>query len=176
MPTLLTESRPALTDLSEQERMFQEAVRDFAAAEIAPRVQEMDREATMSRELVGRLFELGLMGIEISEMHGGTGADFFTSVLVVEELSKVDPSVGVFVDVQNTLVINALLRWATDTQMSHYLPRLASDTAAARTGRAAQGSSARCASGVSPRPARPTRLYPAAGTSRCPLLIPRAAR
>jgi alkylation response protein AidB-like acyl-CoA dehydrogenase len=131
MSTLLTDARPALTDLSEQERMFQETVREFAVAEIAPRVKDMDREASMDRDLVARLFELGLMGIEIPDALGGTGVDFFTSALVVEELSKVDPSVGVLVDVQNTLVINALLRWATDDQRGRYLPRLASDTVGA---------------------------------------------
>jgi len=129
--TLLSHSRPALTTLSEQERMFQEAVRDFAASEVAPKVIEMDRTQEIDPSLVGRLFEMGLMGVEIPEGHGGAGADFFTSVLVVEELSRVDPSVGVLVDVQNTLVINALLRWATEEQRAKWLPRLAADTVGA---------------------------------------------
>ncbi len=125
------DARPALTSLTEQELMFQEAVRDFATSEIAPKVSEMDEAQRMDEGLVEQLFELGLMGIEIPEEHGGTGADFFTSVLVVEELSKVDPSVGVLVDVQNTLVINAVLRWANDDQKARYFPRLASDTVGA---------------------------------------------
>jgi alkylation response protein AidB-like acyl-CoA dehydrogenase len=127
MSTLLTASRPALSDLTEQERMFQEAARDFANAEIAPKVMEMDEAAQMDPELLPQLFEMGLMGIEIPEEFGGTGADFFTSILIVEELSRVDPSVAVLVDVQNTLVINALLRWANDEQRARYLPMLASD-------------------------------------------------
>lgn len=131
MSTLLTAARPALSDLTEQERMFQEAVRDFAEAEIAPKVLEMDRSAQMDLSLLPQLFEMGLMGIEIPERYGGTGADFFTSILVVEELSRVDPAVSVLVDVQNTLVINALLRWADDDQKSRYLPQLASDVVGA---------------------------------------------
>src|SRR5688572_12125897 len=111
MQTLTTDGPVPLTVLTEQERLFQDAVREFATTELAPKVMEMDRSQTMDAALVGRLFELGLMGVEIPESLGGTGADFFTSVLVVEELSRVDPSVGVLVDVQNTLVINALLRW-----------------------------------------------------------------
>ena len=131
MSTLLASSQPALTSLSEQEQMFQEAVRDFATAEIAPLAMEMDQAQQMNPGLITQLFELGLMGIEIPEALGGTGADFFTSVLVVEELSKVDPSIGVLVDVQNTLVINAFTRWATDAQCAKYLPMLASDTVGA---------------------------------------------
>jgi len=131
MSTILSEARPALTMLSEQEQMFQEAVRDFATAEIAPRVMAMDEAQKMDPAIIGQLFELGLMGIEIPETHGGTGADFFTSVLVVEELSKVDPAVGVLVDVQNTLVINAVLRWGSEELKARYFPRLASDTVGA---------------------------------------------
>jgi alkylation response protein AidB-like acyl-CoA dehydrogenase len=131
MSTLLTSARPALTDLTEQERMFQEAVRDFAAAEVAPKVMDMDREARVEPGLIDGLFEMGLMGVEIPEQYGGTGADFFTSILVVEELSRVDPAVSVLVDVQNTLVINAIIRWATDDQKARILPRLASDTVGA---------------------------------------------
>ncbi len=131
MTMLTAEARPALTTLSEEERMFREAVRDFAKAEIEPRVHEMDTNQKIPPELIAQLFELGLMGIEIPEALGGTGADFFTSVLIVEELSRVDPSVGVFVDVQNTLVINAFDRWGTDEQRSRYFPRLASDTVGA---------------------------------------------
>ena len=131
MSTLLASSRPALTDLTEQERMFQEAVRDFAAAEIAPKVSEMDEAGRLDPALVPALFEMGLMGVEIPEQLGGTGADFFTSILVVEELSRVDPAVSVLVDVQNTLVINAILRWADEEQKSRFLSALASDTVGA---------------------------------------------
>lgn len=111
--------------------MFQEAVRDFATAEIAPNVARMDETAQMDPKLITQLFEMGLMGIEIPESFGGTGADFFTSVLVVEELSRVDPSVAVLVDVQNTLFINAILRWATEEQKERLFPRVASDTVGA---------------------------------------------
>ena len=131
MSTLLTASRPALSDLTEQERMFQEAARDFATAEIAPKIMQMDEAAQIDTALLPQLFEMGLMGIEIPEEFGGTGADFFTSILIVEELSRVDPSVAVLVDVQNTLFINALLRWGSDEQRARYLPRLASDTVGA---------------------------------------------
>ena len=127
MNTLPTDTRPALSILTEQERMFQEAVRDFADAEIAPRVMKMDEAAQMDASLLPQLFEMGIMGIEIPEEFGGTGADFFTSVLIVEALSRVDPSVATLVDVQNTLVINALLRWGSDELKAHYLPQLASD-------------------------------------------------
>ncbi|MCH7562234.1 MAG: acyl-CoA dehydrogenase [Gemmatimonadetes bacterium] len=107
--------------------MFQEAVRDFATSEIAPVVNAMDEEQAMRPELISQLFELGLMGIDVPEEYGGTGADFFTAILVVEELSKVDPSVAVLVDVQNTLVNNALTRWGNDEQKQRYFPRLTSD-------------------------------------------------
>ena len=126
--SILTAAPSALTSLSEQELLFQETVREFANSEVAPKVMDMDRAQTMDPAIIRRLFELGLMGIEVPDTLGGTGADFFTSVLVVEELSRIDPSVGVLVDVQNTLVINALLRWGTDAQRARELPRLATDT------------------------------------------------
>jgi alkylation response protein AidB-like acyl-CoA dehydrogenase len=129
--SIFIDARPALTSLSEQERMFQEAVRDFATTELAPKVMAMDRAQAMDAGLIRRLFELGLMGVEVPEEQGGAGADFFTSVLVVEELSRIDPAVGVLVDVQNTLVINALLRWGTDEQKARWLSRLAADTVGA---------------------------------------------
>lgn len=124
-------SPPALTTLTEDERMFQEAVREFAEAEVAPRVSEMDAKAQMDPDLIKQLFEMGLMGIEIPEAHGGAGSSFFTAALIVEELSRVDPSVGVLVDVQNTLVINAFLRWGSEEQIGEYLPRLASEVVGA---------------------------------------------
>jgi alkylation response protein AidB-like acyl-CoA dehydrogenase len=128
MPSVLLETRPALTTLSPEERLFQETIRTFAVSEIAPRVMEMDRAQAVDARIIQQLFELGLMSIEIPEALGGSGGVFFTSVLAVEEISKVDPSVAVLVDVQNTLVINAFNRWASDGQKGHYLPRLASST------------------------------------------------
>ena len=121
----------ALTTLSEDEVMFREAVRDFAESEISPRITAMDRAQALDPVLVPLLFELGLMGIEIPEKFGGTDSTFFTSILVVEELSRVDPSVGVLVDVQNTLVVNAVLRWGSDYVRETFLPRLATDTVGA---------------------------------------------
>ena len=118
---------PALTSLPEDEQLFAESVYQFADREIRPRVREMDDAAKIPAELVGRLFALGVMGIEIPEALGGSGGRFFHSVLAVEALSRVDPSIGVLVDVQNTLVINALLKWGTDDQRRRYLPRLAAD-------------------------------------------------
>lgn len=125
--TLPGESRPAVTTLSEEEEMFREAVRTFAESEMAPLVNKMDEAQEIEPSLIPKLFELGIMGVEIPEDFGGTGASFFTSVLVVEELSRVDPSVGVFVDVQNTLVINALKRWGSDDIKARYFPLLATE-------------------------------------------------
>ena len=127
-----TQTAPsALTTLTEDETLFREAVRDFAESVIAPRVHQMDGDQQMAPDLISQLFEMGLMGIEIPEALGGTGSDFFTASLVVEELSRVDPSVAVLVDVQNTLVINAFLRWGSEEQKSRYLPRLASEAVGA---------------------------------------------
>jgi len=125
------EPAPALTVLSDEEEMFREAVRGFAESEIAPRIKEMDRNQAYDPALLPQLFEMGLMGIEIPEEMGGAGSSFFTSILVVEELSRVDPAVGTLVDVQNTLCINALLRWGSDAQRERFLPRLAADTVGA---------------------------------------------
>lgn len=128
MPTsLVTEARPAITSLSEEEGMFREAVRDFAQSEVAPLVSQMDAAQEIDAGLLPMLFELGLMGIEIPERFGGADSTFFTSVLVVEELSRIDPSIGTLVDVQNTLVINALKRWGTEELQAHYFPQLATD-------------------------------------------------
>jgi alkylation response protein AidB-like acyl-CoA dehydrogenase len=120
-----------LTIFSEDEALLRDSVREFADARVRPLVREMDEHAKIPRELIDRLFELGVMGIEIPEIYGGSGGTFFHAVLAVEELSRVDPSVGVLVDVQNTLVINALLRWGSDDIKRRYLPRLASDTVGA---------------------------------------------
>lgn len=120
-----TDASPALTVLSDDEQLFADSVYEFADQEIRPHVRDMDEHAKVPRELVDKLFDLGLMGIEIPEAHGGAGATFFHAVLAVEALSRVDPSIGVLVDVQNTLVINALLRWGSDELRARYLPRLA---------------------------------------------------
>jgi alkylation response protein AidB-like acyl-CoA dehydrogenase len=125
------ETTGPLTVLAEDERIFKESVREFAEANVRPLVREMDEQAKIPRGLVDQLFDLGVMGIEIPETLGGSGGRFFHSVLAVEELSRVDPSIGVFVDVQNTLVINALLRWGNDEVKKRYLPRLASKAVAA---------------------------------------------
>ena len=114
-----------LTLLSEDEQILRQSVRDFAAAEIRPLVRDMDEHAKMAPALIEKLFGLGIMGVEIPDAYGGAGGTFFHSVLVVEELSRVDPSVGVLVDVQNTLVINAILRWGNADLKSRLLPRLA---------------------------------------------------
>ena len=126
-----TGSLPALTQLSHDETLFRDSVYEFADREIRPLVREMDEHAKIPPRLVAGLFDLGVMAIEIPEAHGGAGATFFHSVLAVEALSRVDPSIGVLVDVQNTLVINALVRWATDAQKAAYLPKLASGTVGA---------------------------------------------
>ena len=120
-----------LTVLAEDELIFRDSVRQFAEAQVRPLVREMDEHAKIPRSLVDRLFDLGVMGIEIPESHGGSGGRFFHSVLAVEELSRVDPSVGVLVDVQNTLVINAVLRWGSEDIRKRYLPRLASEAVGA---------------------------------------------
>jgi short/branched chain acyl-CoA dehydrogenase len=118
----------ALSTLSEEEQLFQTTVRRFAREQIAPYVREMDEAGVFRKDIIRQFFELGLMGIEIPEQYGGQGGSFFQCVLAVEELSAVDPSAGVIVDVQNTIVNNALIRWATEEQKQRYLPRLAEDT------------------------------------------------
>ena len=118
----------ALTQLSEDERMFRDTIRQFAGEQIGPLVRGMDEAQHMDASLIKKLFALGLMGIEVPEEYGGAGGTFFEAILAVEEISAVDPSVGVLVDVQNTLCINALVRWATEEQKRRYLTRLAADT------------------------------------------------
>ena len=122
---------PPLTILAEEEAMFRDAVRDFAAAEVRPRVAAMERAAAIDPTLIPKLFELGLMGIEIPEPFGGAGGGLFMTTIAVEELSAVDASAAIFVDVQNTLVIEPLVHWATEDQKQRYLPRLARDTVGA---------------------------------------------
>ena len=121
----------ALTALAEDERLFRDSVYQFADREIRPLVREMDEHAKIPRALIDKLFDLGVMGIEAPERYGGAGARFFHAVLAVEALSRVDPSIGVLVDVQNTLVINALLRWGNDDVQRRYLPKLTSGTVGA---------------------------------------------
>jgi len=116
-----------LTDLNEEEKLFQESVADFAQEQIRPYVREMDEQAVFRSDILQQFFELGLMGIEIPEEYGGAGTSFFMSILAVEELSRVDPSAAVICDVQNTLVNNALMRWGTPEQKEKYLPRLATE-------------------------------------------------
>jgi alkylation response protein AidB-like acyl-CoA dehydrogenase len=116
-----------LTILAEDELIFRDSIREFADAQVRPLVREMDDHAKIPRALIDKLFDLGVMGIEVPDAYGGAGGRFFHSVLAVEELSRVDPSIGVLVDVQNTLVINALLRWGNDDVKRRYLPRLSAD-------------------------------------------------
>src|SRR5213078_4259243 len=124
-----TDSLPSpLTRLSQDETLFHDSVYEFADREIRPLVREMDEHAKIQPDLIASLFDLGVMAIEIPEAHGGAGATFFHSVLAVEALSRVDPSIGVLVDVQNTLVINALLRWGSDDVKRRYLPKMAANT------------------------------------------------
>jgi alkylation response protein AidB-like acyl-CoA dehydrogenase len=116
-----------LTSLSEEEQMFRASVREFAEGEIRKRVEQMDEQGHLDPDLVKQCFELGLMGIETPEEFGGAGGSFFQAILAVEELSRVDASVGVLIDVQNTLVNNALVRWGNAEQKKKYLPQLASE-------------------------------------------------
>ena len=120
-----------LTGLHEDEALFRDSVYEFADREIRPHVREMDEQAHIPRQLIDKLFDLGVMAIEIPEAHGGAGASFFHAVLAVEALSRVDPSIGVLVDVQNTLVANALMRWGSEAIKQRYLPSLATRTVGA---------------------------------------------
>ena len=111
--------------------MFRDAVREFAQSEVAPRVARMEAAGEIDSELISMFFDLGFMGIEVPEHYGGIGANLFTAAIVVEELSRVDPSVGVLVDVQNTLVNNALMKWGSQEQLGRFLPRLSAGTVGA---------------------------------------------
>ncbi len=129
MAIQLAEKRPAaLTQLGEDESMFRDSVRKFAGERISPLVRQMDETQQMDARLIRDMFGLGLMGIEVPEQFGGPGGTFFEAILAIEELAAVDPSVSVMVDVQNTLCVNALIRWATEAQQRVWLPRLATDT------------------------------------------------
>jgi len=116
-----------LTILSDDERMFRESVLGFAKEKVAPLVSQMDEKGAMDKSVVKGLFDLGVMGIEVPEELGGAGSSFFNAILAVEAVAEVDPSVGVLVDVQNTLVNNALLRWGTDEQKKRYMPKMCSE-------------------------------------------------
>jgi short-chain 2-methylacyl-CoA dehydrogenase len=127
----MPETSLSLTNLSEEEGLFRDTVRRFALEQIGPLVRGMDEAASLHKPLLRQLFELGLMGIEIPEEYGGQAGSFFQCVLAIEEISAVDPGVGVVVDVQNTIVNNAILRWGTDRQKAKYLPRLATGSVGA---------------------------------------------
>jgi butyryl-CoA dehydrogenase/short/branched chain acyl-CoA dehydrogenase len=121
----------ALTSLTDEEQLFRLSVREFAYSQVRPLAAEMDEHGKFSPDLIKQFFELGLMGIAIPEEYGGQGGSFFNSIIAVEELSRADASAGVIVDVQNTLVNNAVLIWANEEQKRRYLPHLASDTVGA---------------------------------------------
>lgn len=121
----------ALTHLSDEEKSFKEAVRDFSEGEIKPLVTKMDVEAQLDTKLLPKLFEMGLMGIESPEKFGGAGSSFSMACFAIEELARVDGSISVLVDVQNTLVTNAFIKWGNEAQQAKYLPRLAKDTVGA---------------------------------------------
>ena len=132
MPETLQLSNPApLTTLTEDEILFRDNVRQFADDKIRPLAKEMDEKAVFDHGLIDQFFQLGLMGIEIPEQYGGAGGKFFEAIIAVEEFSRADASAGVIVDVQNTLVANAILRWANEDQKKRYLPKMAADTVGA---------------------------------------------
>src|SRR6478736_1613941 len=110
-----------LTQLSEEESMFQASVRRFAAERLAPHVRSMDDAGVFRKELITELFELGLMAVDVPEEYGGQGGTFFQTILAIEELAKVDPSASVIVDVQNTLCNSAILKWGTEDKRQRYL-------------------------------------------------------
>src|SRR5438552_5727411 len=119
---------PPLVALTEDEVLFRDNIRQFAEEKIRPLVREMDEKGVFEHSLIEQFFQLGLMGIEIPEAYGGAGGTFFEAILAVEELSRVDASAGVIVDVQNTLAANAILRWANDEQKKRYLPKMTTGT------------------------------------------------
>ena len=129
--TALEPSSAPLTSLSDEEALFRDNIHQFAEQKLRPLAKEMDEKGTFDGGLIEQFFQLGLMGIEVPESYGGAGGRFFEGILAVEELSRADASAGVIVDVQNTLVNNALLRWANPEQKKRYLPRLVADTVGA---------------------------------------------
>jgi alkylation response protein AidB-like acyl-CoA dehydrogenase len=124
MTDVTTAAAPALTSLSEEEELFRATVREFAESEVRPHVSEMDEAAQFRPELIAKFFELGLMGVEVPERFGGAGGTIFLATLAIEELARVDASAAIYVDVHNTLVNNAVGRWASDEQKARYFPRL----------------------------------------------------
>jgi len=126
-----TLSPQPLTQLSEEEELFRSTVREFAETEVKPHVHEMDEAAKFRPELIQKFFELGLMGIEVPEQYGGAGGGIFLATLAIEELARVDASAAIYVDVHNTLVNNALLRWGSDEQKARLFPRMTIDLLAA---------------------------------------------
>lgn len=132
MPEAIMQNTPApVTTLTEDETLFRDNVRQFADEQLRPLVKEMDEKGVFDAGLIQQFFQLGLMGIEIPEQYGGGGGKFFEAILAVEELSRVDASAGVIVDVQNTLVNNALVRWGNEEQKKRILPKMATDTCGA---------------------------------------------
>jgi short-chain 2-methylacyl-CoA dehydrogenase len=128
----LSEGAPRpLTSLSDEESLFRQSVREFAEQQVRPLTSEMDEKGKFAPDLIRQFFDLGLMGIEVPEEYGGQGGSFFNAILAVEELSRVDASAGVIVDVQNTLVNNAILRWGNEDQKKKYLARQSADTVGA---------------------------------------------
>src|SRR5438045_4579158 len=125
--TLQAAQPTPLTTLTEDEILFRDNIRQFADEKIRPHVKEIDEKGVFEKDLIHDFFQLGLMGIEIPEHYGGSGGKFFEAILAVEECSRVDASSGVIVDVQNTLVNNALLRWGNEEQKKRYLPRMATE-------------------------------------------------
>jgi len=129
MPDTIQIPPPApITTLTDDEVLFRDNIHQFADEKIRPLVKEMDEKGVFDKELLHEFFQLGLMGIEIPEQYNGGGGRFFEAILAVEEFSRVDASAGVVVDVQNTLVNNALLRWGNEEQKKRYLPRMTKDT------------------------------------------------
>src|SRR3954451_11814751 len=127
MQDLRTDAPAALTTLSDEEGLFRDSVREFAKSEVRPLVSSMDEAARFEPSLIPKFFELGLMGIEVPEQYGGAGGGVFMAVLAIQELARVDASAAIYVDVHNTLVNNAFLRWASDEQQRRYFPKLTCD-------------------------------------------------
>src|SRR5688572_26570920 len=125
--TIVSSAATPLSVLSEEEDLFRQTIREFAESEVKPHVEEMDEAAEMRPDLIEKCFELGLMGIEVPEEHGGAGGNIFLATLAIEELARVDASTAIYVDVHNTLVNNALLRWGTPEQHERYFPRMTTD-------------------------------------------------
>ena len=126
MSEVATAPQP-LSILTDEEVMFRDAVRDFAEAEVRPYVHEMDEAAKFRPEIIAKFFEMGFMGIEVPEAWGGSNGSIFLATLAIEELARVDASAAIYVDVHNTLVNNAILRWATEEQKARFFPRMTSD-------------------------------------------------